>query len=87
MNKVVCHQLARRQRSLFPSQVRLELLTEQEVARSWRKLFTGGEVRAEAFEKAERLLDELRYESPLRHRLGEELDELRRIADAKLTEA
>jgi hypothetical protein len=33
--------------------------------------------------KAERLLDELRPESPLRHRLGEELDELRRLVDQK----
>lgn len=29
-------------------------------------------------EKAEALLDELRPESPLRHRLGEELEELRK---------
>jgi hypothetical protein len=34
----------------------------------------------EVFAKAEVLLDELRPESPLRHRLGTELDELRKRA-------
>jgi hypothetical protein len=34
----------------------------------------------ETFAKAEQLLDELRPESPLRHRLGTELDELRERA-------
>jgi len=52
------------------------VLTEQEVSRSWRQLFKG-DVTVEAFAKAELLLDELRPESPLRHRLGSELDELR----------
>ena len=52
------------------------MLTEQEVSRSWRQLFKG-EVTSEAFVKAEALLDELRPESPLRHRLGTELDEIR----------
>jgi hypothetical protein len=32
----------------------------------------------QTFEKAEALLVELRAESPLRHRLGTELDELRK---------
>jgi hypothetical protein len=32
----------------------------------------------QTFEKAEALLDELRPESPLRHRLGNELHELRK---------
>jgi len=56
------------------------LLTEQEIARSWRKLFLGRkEVDSDVLEKAEALLDELRPESPLRHRLGLELDELRQL--------
>lgn len=55
------------------------MLTEQEVSRSWRKLFKG-EISHEAFEKAETLLDELRPESPLRHRLATELEELRDLA-------
>ncbi|MDA7977593.1 MAG: hypothetical protein MPJ50_02345 [Pirellulales bacterium] len=63
------------------------MLTEQEVARSWRKLFSGKELTQESLGKAERLLEELRYESPLRHRLGEELEELQEIAKSKLAEA
>jgi hypothetical protein len=53
------------------------LLTEQQISRSWRKLFTKGEISDDMIEKAEALLDELRPESPLRHRLRTELDELR----------
>jgi hypothetical protein len=52
------------------------MLTEQEVSRIWGKLFKG-EVTGESFGKAESLLDELRPESPLRHRLSTELEELR----------
>jgi hypothetical protein len=55
------------------------LLTEQEVVRSWRKLFKGGEWDESVFDRAELLLEELRPESPLRHRLGCELDELRKL--------
>lgn len=55
------------------------LLTEQEVSRSWRKLFTKTQVTSDSFSKAEILLDELRAESPLRHRLTRELEELRRL--------
>ena len=55
------------------------MLTEQEVSKSWVKLFKG-EKNSEAFLKAEALLDELRPESPLRHRLSSELDELRELA-------
>jgi hypothetical protein len=55
------------------------LLTEQEISRAWRKLFAvkGQETNDELLSKAETLLDELRPESPLRHRLGAELTELR----------
>ena len=56
------------------------MLTEEQVQRSFRKLFQGTEtVNAEAIEKAELLIDRLRLESPLRHRLSEELDELRQM--------
>jgi hypothetical protein len=37
------------------------------------------EVTAETFIKAEALIDELRAESPLRHRLSTELEELRQL--------
>jgi len=47
--------------------------------RSWRRLFDGGEYNKEAFAKAEDLLEMLRPESPLRHRLDVELTELRNL--------
>lgn len=54
------------------------MLTEQEVQRSWRKLFSKSEITDDMLGKGELLLDELRPESPLRHRLGAELEELRK---------
>jgi hypothetical protein len=54
------------------------LLTEQQIARSWQKLFSRREFTEELAGKAEGLLDQLRPESPLRLRLNAELDELRR---------
>ena len=54
------------------------MLTEQEITKSWGKLFAGASVTGETFDKAEGLLDELRPESPLRHRLDRELTELRK---------
>jgi hypothetical protein len=53
------------------------LLTEQEIARSWRKLFRDNALTSELLNKADLLLEELRPESPLRHRLEAELSELR----------
>jgi hypothetical protein len=50
------------------------LLTEQEVSRSWSQIFHGSKFGSEAFDRAEQLLEELRPESPLRHRLTLELD-------------
>jgi hypothetical protein len=56
------------------------LLTENEVSRSWQRLFAGGgEFSKETFAKAETLLDELRPESPLYHRLSAELTEIRKL--------
>lgn len=60
------------------------MLTEQEINRSWRKLFKGREIDDDVLEKAEGLLEELRPESPLRHRLGEELNELRKLRRSKV---
>jgi hypothetical protein len=56
------------------------LLTEKEVSKSWRTLFKGTAISDDDLARAEALLDELRPESPLRHRLNGELEELRRIA-------
>ena len=55
------------------------MLTEAEVERSYRKLFKDQEVTVEVIDKAEVLVDQLRPESPLRHRLFMELGELREI--------
>ncbi len=52
------------------------MLSEQEVSRSWLKLFKS-ELCDETFAKAEGLLDQLRMESPLRRRLSVELEEVR----------
>jgi hypothetical protein len=53
------------------------LLTESEVSRSWSRMFTSREIELATFDRAEQLLEELRPESPLRHRLTLELEELR----------
>lgn len=55
------------------------VLTENEVSRSWNRLFGNKQFTDEAFDQAELLLEQLRPESPLRHRLTNELDELRSI--------
>ncbi len=59
------------------------LLTEAEVQKNFRKLFTSSDVTPESLEKAETLIDQLRFESPLRHRLSEELDEIRKLVVSK----
>jgi len=59
------------------------VLTESQVQRSFRGLFNDGNITEDALSKGEELLDELRPESPLRHRLSDELEELRKIAVAK----
>ena len=59
------------------------VLTEQEVSRSWRQLFGKGEIAPELVSRGEALLEELRPESPLRHRLLNELEELQNLAAAK----
>jgi len=61
------------------------LLTESEVSRSWNRLFTSGDHSEQAFENAETLLDGLRPESPLRLRLSQELEELKKIYDARVS--
>jgi len=63
------------------------LLTEQEISRSWRNLFKDREISADAVTKAESLLDELRPESPLRHRLGMELEEIRKRFELQADQA
>ncbi len=56
------------------------LLTEAEIQKNFVKLIKNRDADASALDKAENLLDELRLESPLRHRLETELDEIRKFA-------
>ncbi|MBM4091712.1 MAG: hypothetical protein FJ276_20135 [Planctomycetes bacterium] len=59
------------------------MLTEAEVQRSYRSILKRMESEPEAIDRAEELLDELRPESPLRLRLLQEIEELRKRADSK----
>lgn len=59
------------------------MLTESQVERSFRKLIAAEGLATQTLDKAEELLDELRPESPLRHRLNSELDELREIVPSE----
>ena len=61
------------------------MLTEHEIARSWRTLFRDQAITEETFVRADALLEELRAESPLRHRLATELSELRKMHTQKKT--
>ncbi|WP_146530862.1 hypothetical protein [Novipirellula artificiosorum] len=57
------------------------MLTERTIEKMFRQLMNDPDRNEETFEKAEQLLDdELRAESPLRHRLTVELEELRESA-------
>ncbi|RPH80788.1 MAG: hypothetical protein EHM77_04665 [Planctomycetaceae bacterium] len=53
------------------------MLSESSVEKTIRKMLSSPERTEEDLDRAEELLDELRSESPLRHRLSVELDELR----------
>ena len=63
------------------------MLTEKEVSRSWSRMFNSSEIELATFDRAEHLLDELRPESPLRHRLTMELEELRNRHSNRLSVA
>ncbi len=55
------------------------MLTESQVERSFRNLFNSPDFPTDALDKADKLIDELRPESPLRLRLSGELEELRKV--------
>jgi hypothetical protein len=76
------HQAAPRA-ALRDTQREVTLLTENEVQRSFRNMFKSTDVPPEMFDKAEALLEELRAESPLRHRLSVELEEIRKLHAAR----
>ena len=61
---------------------RCVLLTEAEVERSYRQILKKSDCDTEALDRAEALLDELRPESPLRHRLLKEIGELRKLVSS-----
>ena len=68
-------------RNLCPRTKEIVLLTEATVEKMFRSLMNDPARNEEIFDKAEELLEEeLRPESPLRHRLTVELEELREIA-------
>jgi len=67
-----------------PSSEETALLTENQVQRSFRDLFKSKDFSVEVFDKAEALLEELRAESPLRHRLSIELEEIRKLHEARV---
>ncbi|MGV3484734.1 MAG: hypothetical protein ACO1RT_09980 [Planctomycetaceae bacterium] len=56
------------------------MLTESTVEKSFRKIISENEHDEATFDRAEEVLEELRPESPLRHRLSMEIDELRSLA-------
>ena len=60
------------------------MLTESEVSRSWTRLFKSNDLTTNTFDDAENLLNELRPESPLRHRLFSELEELRKLHASRI---
>ena len=59
--------------------------TEHEIIIEWHKLFKNGNVTEESIDAAQKLIDDLSGESPLRVRFENELDELRRIAKTGTT--
>lgn len=59
------------------------MLTESEIQQSWRKMFNRLGYGEKEFDRAEELLEQLRPESPLRLRLGTELEEMRRLCEVK----
>lgn len=60
-----------------------KLLTEAEVQQSFRKLLKTWSQDPTVFDRLESLLDNLRPESPLRHRLESELEEVRRLQESQ----
>ena len=56
------------------------MLSEASVEKSIRKMLSSPERTEEDIDRAEEMLEDLRPESPLRHRLSVELDELRSLA-------
>jgi hypothetical protein len=54
-------------------------LNERDVTTQWRRLFDGQSITDASLDKAEKLLDSMNPESPLRMRLAAELEEMRQL--------
>lgn len=55
------------------------MLTEREALRLWQKLFRGQAITALTLDEASTVIDDLPLDSPVRIRLSNELDELRKL--------
>lgn len=55
------------------------MLTEAQVQRSFSALLSAPNPGPDVYDRAEALIEELRPESPLRHRLTAELEEIRQL--------
>jgi len=55
------------------------VLNERDATIQWSELFRGQDITSLTLKKAEALLDELSPESPVRHRLAMELEEIRQL--------
>jgi hypothetical protein len=55
------------------------VLNEKDATTQWSELFRGQDITSLTLKKAQALLDELSPESPVRHRLAMELEEIRQI--------
>ena len=53
---------------------------QNDITLEWRETFKGGNLNKKTLDRAQKLLDELSVESPLRVRFESELNELRKIA-------
>lgn len=58
------------------------ILSERDAQRQWQQLFRGQPITALTLDEACIIVDGLPNESPVRHRLSAELDEVRRLRDA-----
>ena len=52
---------------------------QNDITLEWRETFKGGDINKKTLDRAQKLVDELSVESPLRVRLEKELNELREI--------
>jgi hypothetical protein len=59
------------------------MLNERDATRLWQQLFRGQTITSQTLTEAESILNELSDESPLRLRLSTELEEVRRLHEAR----